>query len=75
MYLQYKKEQMMVDTNESKKAEALWQTLRLSSAICDGLIFLLSILRSTNSISVLAPQTLFSAPLCFTAWWPELAWV
>ena len=40
-----RKEQIMVDTNESKKAEALWHTLRLSSATYDGAIFLLSILR------------------------------
>ena len=42
-YFQYKKEQIMVDTIESKKAKALWQTLRLYSALYDG--FLLSILR------------------------------
>ena len=35
----------MDNTDESKKAEALWQTLRLSSASYNGLIFLLSILR------------------------------
>ena len=34
----------MVDTNESKEAKVLWQTLRLSSATYDQLIFLLSIL-------------------------------
>ena len=33
----------MVDTNESKKAESLWQTVCLSSASYDGLIFSLSI--------------------------------
>ena len=32
MYLQVKKEQIMVDTNESKKTDDLWQTLRLFSA-------------------------------------------
>ena len=31
----------MVETNKSKKAEALWQTLHLSSASYDRLIFLL----------------------------------
>ena len=44
MFLQVKKEQIMVDINESKKADALWQTLRLFSASYDALIFLLSIL-------------------------------
>jgi len=39
----------MVETNESKKAEALWQTLVFHSS-------------HTTSISVLASQTLFSAP-------------
>ena len=34
MYLQYKK-QKMFDTNDLKKAGALWQTLHLSSASCD----------------------------------------
>ena len=43
--LQYKKEQLMVDTDESKKAKALWQTLRLLSALNDGLILFLSIPR------------------------------
>jgi len=32
----YKKEIIMVDTNESKKDEALWQTLHLSSASMRG---------------------------------------
>ena len=31
----------MVDTNELKKAKALWQTHRLSFILNDGLIFLL----------------------------------
>ena len=35
----------MVYTNESNKAKAIWQTLRLYSTSYDGLIFLLSILR------------------------------
>ena len=43
-YIYIKKEKIMVDTNESKKAKALWQTLRLSSASYDGLILLLLIL-------------------------------
>ena len=34
----------MVDTNESKKAEALWQTLRLSFVSYKELLFLLFIL-------------------------------
>ena len=42
-YLQPKKEQIMVETNESKKAEALWQTLRLSFVSYDELLFLLFI--------------------------------
>ena len=43
-YIYIKKEKIMVDTYESKKAKALWQTLRLSSASYDGLILLLLIL-------------------------------
>ena len=55
----------MVDTNESKKTEAFWQTLRLYSASYNWLIFLLSILREHKPpVSVLASQSLFSAPSC-----------
>ena len=60
----------MVDANESKKAEALWQTLGLSFTVYDKLFFL-----STGYISVLSSQTLFSALSCIKALWPELACV
>ena len=60
----------MIDANESKKAEALWQTLGLSFTLYDKLFFL-----STGCISVLSSQTLFSALSCIKASWPELACV
>ncbi len=46
----------MVDSNESKKAEALWQTLPLYSA------YSFRFFVDTHSILVLVLQTLFSAP-------------
>ena len=63
----------MVETNKSKKAEALWQTLRLYSASSyDGLTFLLSILCDDFSILALAWPTLFHVPSWFKPWFTPI---
>ena len=62
-YLQPKKEQIMADTNESKKAKALGQTLRLSFVSYNELLFLLFIFCADWLYLVLASQAAHFPPV------------
>ena len=73
MYLEVKNEQIN-DTNESWNAGALWQTLRLSFASYDELIFRLPTLSELTFVSVLAQGDPISPTSCQAvshAYWLE----